>query len=495
MATKWKNIIKIENNKNMAKAFFITSLVVVIGLGYFAYNYWRMYGFQEAQALTGRIAILAVTGIGIFILFRIGWHQLCKRLEADDIPRKQFVDDNKYFVVGVAMLIVGVAIFFYIFQQAYRFVTTDTWTIGIVANVASGIGVYAVLKFLLTYHYRDWTPINEGFYDEWRAKRQKQQIILIVAVVIEMLLAFLIPSMTDRYEYYVYNYSVNYLLIATVILHYGICQMVLSLIMRQKLNALMECMTEINRNKLEEALDIERESIEKAKKSEQMKVDLISNVSHDLKTPLTSMIGYIELMKKEELNDTMQDYVEVLSDKSEKLKEMIESLFSLAKASSGNINLNMEVIQMNKLVEQLFADMSGQIERSGLQFMPILSKDDTHFTTDNAHMYRVCQNLVENAIKYSAKGTRVFVKTYVSEGKLGERLFLEITNTAGYLMDFDAETITERFARGDKARSTDGNGLGLAIVSTYTSALGGTFDLNIDYDQFKVTLSFPRQVQ
>ena len=122
-----------------------------------------------------------------------------------------------------------------------------------------------------------------------------------------------------------------------------------------------------------------------------------------------------------------------------------------------------------------------------------MTEEDTHFISDNLHMYRICQNLIENALKYSAKGTRVFVKTYVDQINDKERVCLEITNTAGYLMDFDKEDIIERFARADKARTSDGNGLGLAIVSTYTSTLGGAFDISIDCDQFKATLSFERE--
>ncbi len=120
------------------------------------------------------------------------------------------------------------------------------------------------------------------------------------------------------------------------------------------------------------------------------------------------MVGYIELMKKEDLDDTMQDYVEVLSDKAEKLKVMIESLFSLAKASSGNIKMHMESISLNRLIDQLLADMEDRIGSSDLHFVKVMTEEDTSFISDNLHMYRICQNLIENALKYSAKGTRVF---------------------------------------------------------------------------------------
>lgn len=261
---------------------------------------------------------------------------------------------------------------------------------------------------------------------------------------------------------------------------------------------MFECMRTVNRKELESAMEIERESFKREAKSEQLKVDLISNVSHDLKTPLTSLVGYVELLKKEDLDDVARDYVDVISDKAEKLKEMIESLFSIAKVSSGNVKLKPEEIELNRMIEQIFADMEDKIASSGLNFVKALSDGDTSMVTDNLYMYRICQNLIENAVKYSAKGTRVFVKTFVLKddavgSDAGEKVSLEITNTAGYEMDFDKDDIVERFARGDKARSGDGNGLGLAIVSTYASALGGSFDIKIDCDQFKATVTFPKK--
>ena len=116
---------------------------------------------------------------------------------------------------------------------------------------------------------------------------------------------------------------------------------------------------------------------------------------------------------------------------------------------------------------------------------------DTRLVSDNMYLYRICQNLLENALKYSAKGTRIFVKTFYCSGIMGDRLCLEVTNTAGYPMDFQKEDIIERFARADRSRTTEGNGLGLAIVSTYANALGGAFDIDIDCDQFKAKVTFP----
>ena len=177
-------------------------------------------------------------------------------------------------------------------------------------------------------------------------------------------------------------------------------------------------------------------------------------------------------------------------DKTDRLKEMIESLFSLAKVSSGNIELRKEKFGFNRLIEQIMADMKEQIDESELQFVTKLTKEDTEVYSDNMYCYRICQNLFENALKYAAKGTRVFVKTYRKDS--GE-VCLVMTKTAGYFMDFEKEEILEKFARGDKARSTEGNGLGLAIVSSYAKALGGEFDIQIDCDQFKAFVVLPRE--
>ena len=132
--------------------------------------------------------------------------------------------------------------------------------------------------------------------------------------------------------------------------------------------------------------------------------------------------------------------------------------------------------------------------------MTRLTEESTEIVSDNSYFYRICQNLMENALKYSAKGTRVFVTTKIirkepGEDKLTEKLCMEITNTSAYPMDFTKEDIVERFARGDKARSSDGNGLGLAIVSTYAKALGGEFDIKIDCDQFKACVIMQMKVK
>lgn len=231
------------------------------------------------------------------------------------------------------------------------------------------------------------------------------------------------------------------------------------------------------------------EAIEQKIKGEKMKVELITNVSHDLKTPLTSIVNYLDIIKKEQISEEVKDYIELISTRVFKLKEMIESLFDLSKTATGNAKFTMETMEMNRLVEQIVADMEDSIKASHQIWKVDLTKEETFFVADTSAMYRICQNLFENALKYSLKGTRVFVMTEQKENEVR----LKIINTANYEMDFTKEDIVERFTRGDASRTTEGNGLGLAIAKTYTEACYGTFDIEVRGDQFYVELVFQNE--
>ena len=221
-------------------------------------------------------------------------------------------------------------------------------------------------------------------------------------------------------------------------------------------------------------------------KSERMKMDLITNVSHDLKTPLTSVIGYIALMKKEDMSDVLKDYLEVLSDKTDVLKKMIETVFDLAKVSSGSARFNMEKLDLNCLTKQITADMQDIIEEKQKTVKLVLEDNPLYIYADNIYMYRIFQNLIENAIKYSMDKTRIFIKTYTKD----ERAFFEIINVSNYPLDFDISVLKERFVRADESRNSEGNGLGLAIVEAYTGALEGEFTISTEADLFKAAVSF-----
>lgn len=227
--------------------------------------------------------------------------------------------------------------------------------------------------------------------------------------------------------------------------------------------------------------------LDKQMRSERMKIDLITNVSHDLKTPLTSMIGYVDLLKQEPLSDAARDYVEILSAKQEHLKDMIQDIFELSKSTSGTAEFQMETLDMKKLLEQTLGDMEDAIRTSSMVIREVMPEMPLKFTGDGKKMYRVLQNLIGNALKYSLKGTRIYI---VAERKASQ-VCVTIKNTASYEMDFTASEIMERFARGDRSRNTEGHGLGLAIAESFVKNMKGGLQVTVDGDQFKVQLTFP----
>lgn len=233
-------------------------------------------------------------------------------------------------------------------------------------------------------------------------------------------------------------------------------------------------------------------ALETQMKGERMKIDLITNVSHDLKTPLTSIIGYVDLLSKDEtLSTESRDYVSILINKTERLKAIISDLFELAKATSGDAKVDLEEMDMKRLVEQTLGDMADQIEESGFGIRYQCDAVHTKFMGDSSRMYRVVQNVIENALKYSLKGTRIFLR--ITEA--GQNVKLEVVNTASYEMNFTEEGIMERFARAEKSRTSEGNGLGLSIADSFTKNCGGRFSIKIDGDQFLVTIQFKQYLK
>ena len=424
------------------------------------------------------------------------WKNLIKEAKA-------FLKLNWPLIPGAVLILTGIYLEYFMLVDADYRPMDESVIIGLTGNFVLGAGVVMTLGQILKMIYENWVPEDESFYGKWKETGKKLDRIAAATGAVCVVAAYIyLYTLINWHNYgnYYWNYAAGYMMAFTIVVQYILAQIVLNRFKNRKMDLLMEQMEEVNRRRIDVALEIEKKSLEKVTRSDQLRVDLITNVSHDLKTPLTSMVGYIELIRKEDLSDTVRDYVDVISARAEKLKEMVDSLFSLAKASSGNIELHPEKFELNRMVGQIFADMDDRIRESGLEFVTRLTEDSTELVSDNSYFYRICQNLMENALKYSAKGTRVFVKTYVShtekEGRgFEERLCMEITNTSAYPMDFEAGDIVERFARGDKARTGDGNGLGLAIVSTYAKALGGEFEIKIDCDQFKAVVIMPREMK
>lgn len=230
------------------------------------------------------------------------------------------------------------------------------------------------------------------------------------------------------------------------------------------------------------------EAIQTAVTSERFKVELISNVSHDLRTPLTAILGYSELLQKETLSPKGQEQLRKLYQKADYMNDLVESLFEMTKVSSGAVPCKKEALDLIRLLEQTIGLMDDQLVDAGLAVKRNYPRDTILIVTDGSRMYQVFANLLGNAIKYALTGTRIYL-----EIKEEERAYLvRMTNTASYEMDFKPDEIIQRFARGDSSRSTKGSGLGLAIAQTYTESVGGTFTVSIDGDQFNAIVALPK---
>ena len=226
---------------------------------------------------------------------------------------------------------------------------------------------------------------------------------------------------------------------------------------------------------------------ERQMKSERMKTELITNVSHDIKTPLTSIINYVDLLKSAETKEQQEQYLEVLDRQSQALKKLIEDLMDMSKASSGNVTVELTQIDVAEAVNQALGEFADKLDAVALT--PVFRHPEETITinADGKHLWRILHNLLSNACKYAMPGTRLYLDLLTLDGKA----VLTIKNISKEELNMDAETLMERFVRGDASRNTEGNGLGLNIALSLAQLQSGNMDILVDGDLFKVTLSFP----
>lgn len=227
-------------------------------------------------------------------------------------------------------------------------------------------------------------------------------------------------------------------------------------------------------------------AIEDAVKSERLKTELITNVSHDLKTPLTSILNYSDLLSKEDNSqEEAKEYTKIINEKSNKLKVLIEDLFEVSKATSNNIELDRQELDFNSLVAQSIGEWEDKIKENNIEIISNLPEEKVMLNLDGQKFSRVLDNLFSNISKYALENSRVYVDL-IDEGGVK----LTIKNISKYPLNISAEELMERFTRGEKSRTTSGSGLGLSIASSFVRAHGASFDIDIDGDLFKVTIEF-----
>ena len=228
------------------------------------------------------------------------------------------------------------------------------------------------------------------------------------------------------------------------------------------------------------------QAVEERTRSERMKVELVTNVSHDLKTPLTSILSYTELLAQEPLNPPASEYVAILEEKAHRLRAMVQDVFEVSKAATGQLPVKLERLDLGRLLRQTLADMDQAIQNSGLVLRPSIPDEGIPITADSDRLYRVFQNLLSNALAYSLPGSRVYLTLTVE----GEQARASVQNTSAAELKPGVD-YTARFVRGDESRTDGGSGLGLSIADSFTQACGGVLEITTEADLFTATVIFP----
>ena len=229
-----------------------------------------------------------------------------------------------------------------------------------------------------------------------------------------------------------------------------------------------------------------RAALAEQTRSERMKVELVSNVSHDLKTPLTSILSYAELLRQEDLPPAAADYAKIIDQKAQRLKTMVEDVFDVSKAAADQLPVHLERLDLAKLLRQTLADMDGPIQASALTFKAELPEEPVMITADGRRLYRVFQNLLDNALRYALEGSRVYLRLKTAEGTAEASVRSTSRTELPEGVDF-----TARFVRGDSSRTDGGSGLGLSIAKSFTEACGGSFRVETVADLFTAVVTFP----
>ena len=223
-------------------------------------------------------------------------------------------------------------------------------------------------------------------------------------------------------------------------------------------------------------------------KKERLKAELITNVSHDIKTPLTSIINYVDLLKREKLqNPRAEEYIRILEQKTQRLKQLTEDLIEASKINSGNVELHRDPLKLQQMLQQAYGEFAERLEEKDLEPVLTLEKEPLTAFVDGRQLWRVFENLLGNIVKYAMPGTRV----YMELKKMDELAEITFRNVSRQKLDVGAEELQERFVRGDASRSTEGSGLGLSIARSLTELMDGSFEVYLEGDFFQVTLLFP----
>lgn len=349
-------------------------------------------------------------------------------------------------------------------------------------------------KTLCSFVKRKWNKLKEEVLDIDLAKDNKNILIKLIVlnfIILSVFCCFFVMGIGGLVIYSVIVYSLLKKYLYKIQCQYGKLLEATNSIAEGNLNNSFEEDFGLFESYKEELYKIQggfRKAVDEEVKSQRMKTELITNVSHDLKTPLTAIITYIELLKEENVTEEQRkEYLDTLDRKSMRLKVLIEDLFEVSKANSGNVKIEPVPVDICNLLRQVYLEHEEKMKQAEFDVRFCLPEEKVILQLDSQKTYRIFENLYVNIIKYAMHGTRV----YVSAEKKGENgIHIEIKNMSAEEITINPQDLTERFVRGDASRNTEGSGLGLAIAKSFTELQGGKFTVETDGDLFKVMIDW-----
>uniref|UniRef100_UPI004057BCA1 sensor histidine kinase n=1 Tax=Acetatifactor sp. TaxID=1872090 RepID=UPI004057BCA1 len=422
-----------------------------------------------------------ITACGNFVIDLVRWVQ-----SGDGANQIDFVIPHPIanLVVYIINLIVMTVIFF------------GGWYIGICARELREIGVKAYVKkrwaFYQIFPYckrklKALYDMVSHFDVTQNAKKIILKIVLVNAVIVFIISSLWVGGFMIAVVYSVVLYIILRKYISDLQKNYGVLLEAINKIAEGELNVEIAEDLGVFEPFKPQVIRIQqgfKKAVDEEVKSQRMKSELITNVSHDLKTPLTAIITYVNLLKDEKVTEEQRkEYLDTLERKSLRLKVLIEDLFEVSRANSRNVTLNYMDVDIINLIKQVSFEMTDKLEASKLEVRMNLPQQKVLVSLDSQKTYRIYENLFGNIAKYALKGTRVYVDAILNE----DTIEITLKNITAEEISVNAEELTERFVRGDVSRNTEGSGLGLAIAKSFTQLQGGSFEIQVDGDLFKVT--------
>ena len=413
---------------------------------------------------------------------------------------KKFIKEYYDCVFGFLLFIIGSFLFFVVLVNRYYFSTWGVWRICLIGNILVQPGICLLVRRYMKLRYRNWRQKGSAetylqdtedsiYYQTWKAKEKQSEKRFRNILAVELSAAAAYLFFISYSSGWGWNYAAGYMMVATVFIEYICCREVIQRYWRNELDQIMEQTESFFQKRLEQALEIERKSLEKVSRSDQLRVDLITNVSHDLKTPLTSIVAYLTMLEDhpDMPEEERKAYTHIALEKSIRLGELINEFFDITRYNLQNIELEPVEIDLTMMLEQLADELYGVLQEKKLT-CEVDVEEDLMIYGDPDKLARVFDNILRNAIAYCYADTEIRIEAKMKDGDIE----ITFTNAGDKIPGDMLQTIFEKFYRVDGSRSTGtgGAGLGLAIAKQIVELHGGRILAKSDDNrtQFVVTL-------